>query len=484
MTGPLAHADGLDEESREDSQGSEENSGSGESADLRELGQASNDEGKYSMKESGGQKASRTNSDGGMALPTSFLEMFKINASVMGFGKGASTWMVAVLDHLDNIVNHVTSAARIREEVCVLTLRLSSFEDEEIVLPQFKACLLAALRSTLPQVWSPKHEEAWTWLWENVVRLVSPNLHKPKSYETSLDATLGSLSSRRLYKVRRDIYAAFFDLAPIGQSYFKQSNTRLHFIAEKVLSLTVETFRDTTGMVSELSALGLKHVGFGIPTELFSPFVSACIAVMRRHRPDDVLANEAFQWSLILVAAILVRTIKEGSTVVMKAINLNSTVALGKALSTAPRGERATWLLHVQVGDQFISPLLWALEAGKTEVCHAIIDDLLTIRADRQQYYYGCDELFQRHPDIIERLTQRAPDMLRTLLTGLIWVSHRTIKKGQYRRVNYFVRNLLQDKKGRFSDALSFITSAGDPSIVSHPALFFASLLFPGRGTS
>ena len=43
----------------------------------------------------------------------------------------------------------------------------------EVSLSEFKSCLLAALRSTLPQVWTPKHEEAWTWLWDNVVRSVN-----------------------------------------------------------------------------------------------------------------------------------------------------------------------------------------------------------------------------------------------------------------------------------------------------------------------
>ena len=33
--------------------------------------------------------------------------------------------------------------------------------DPEVNLSEFKSCLLAALRSTLPQVWTPKHEDAW-----------------------------------------------------------------------------------------------------------------------------------------------------------------------------------------------------------------------------------------------------------------------------------------------------------------------------------
>lgn len=34
----------------------------------------------------------------------------------------------------------------------------------------------------------------------------------------------------------------------------------------------------------------------------------------------------------------------------------------------------------------------------------AMLQDLLTIRADRDNYYYGCDALFTRHPELIHRL--------------------------------------------------------------------------------
>ena len=49
------------------------------------------------------------------------------------------------------------------------------------------------------------------------------------------------------------------------------------------------------------------------------------------------------------------------------------------------------------------------LSLGKVEFSHCR-QDLLTIRADRDVYYYGCDELFTRHPDIIKRLCQSAQD--------------------------------------------------------------------------
>merc|ERR1719240_1203385 len=104
---------------------------------------------------------------------------------------------------------------------------------------------------------------------------------------------------------------------------------------------------------------------------------------------------ESFRWSLALTGKMLVRTITEGSTIVMKAINANSQKMLKKAIGCAPRGERAAWMLLVQVGTQSISPLAWSVEAGNFEAATAIIQDLLTFRADRDRYYYGVDEMFK-----------------------------------------------------------------------------------------
>merc|ERR1719324_1766390 len=117
---------------------------------------------------------------------------------------------------------------------------------------------------------------------------------------------------------------------------------------------------------------------------MFGPFVSAVVESFQAFNVDgDECSVESFRWSLGLIAKILTRTITEGSTIVMRAINANSGRALKKAVSCAPRGTRMSWMLLVQVGTQSISPLSWALESGALDAAQAILDDLLTIRADR-----------------------------------------------------------------------------------------------------
>ena len=51
----------------------------------------------------------------------------------------------------------------------------------------------------------------------------------------------------------------------------------------------------------DISALGLRHVGYAIPTELFAPFVSSAVVTVREQTSDDV-AESAFRWSLKLGA--------------------------------------------------------------------------------------------------------------------------------------------------------------------------------------
>merc|ERR1719188_866883 len=298
---------------------------------------------------------------------------------------------------------------------------------------------------------------------------------KPSAWEKSLEKLWGSLDEVALATVRREVYAKFFALAPAGQEFFKQSTTRLHFIADRAVAMVLEMYKDPKKMVEDISALGLRHVGYGIPTDLFGPFVTACVQVVRSLTDDDV-AEEAFRWSLSLISRILTRVINEGSTIVMKAINTNSAKQLKKAVACAPRGKRTLWMLNVQVGTQSISPLLWAIETGSLEAAKAIIIDLLTIRADRERYYYGMDTMFERHEDLVKRLCLDAPALLPTLLDGLIWRS-RVTENGQ-RRVNYYIKHFLVDSDGGFSKATEVMTDNKDPKIVCHPVVSVTDMVW------
>jgi uncharacterized membrane protein YgcG len=402
-------------------------------------------------------------------VPTTFSEMFMFNSAVMGYG--ADFWMQEILTSFDAVVTNVSNSYRLQEECDVISLRLAKCKGK-INLPQYKAVMLASLRSLVPKDWNSAYEVAWGWLWENVERMLTSLLGRPAVMEQTLTRFLSSLDESTQDKIRRMVYSTFFEVAPAGQDMFKQSTTRLHFIADKILEMTVDLFRDPVRMCDDVSALGLRHVGYAPPTELFGPFVSSVLHVVKALTGDEKL-EEAFSWSLGLISRMLVRTILEGSTIVMKAININSGSQLRKAIGVAPRNKRALWMLNITVGTQSISPLMWSIESGALDAAGAIVKDLLTIRSDRDNYYYAAELLFTRHPDIVLRLCQDARGIVPGLLDGLLWRS-RYSEDGR-RRVNYYIKYILVGEHDRLNDAMRWVVDLGDPKLVRHPVLEFLS---------
>jgi len=413
--------------------------------------------------------------DRGFSVPTSFQDMFMFNAAVMGFGD--QVWMSDVLASFDAIVCNIANTYRLQEECDVLSLRLSKCRGR-IYLADFKAVMLASLRSLVPRSWDSDHEVAWEWLWGNVERLLKAQLGKPSRFEKALGHFLKELDGDDHNCLRREVYDKFFELAPAGMDHFRQSVTRMHFIADKVVALTWELYRRPDKVVQDLSALGLRHVGYAIPTELFGPFVSSFVYVVGRLASND-LSIEAFRWSLSLISRVLTRVIKEGSTLVMRAINADSAKLLYSAVACAPRGDRAQWVLNNTVGTQSISPLIWSIESGAFNTAEAILRDLLTIRADRERYYFGVDHLFERHPDIICRLCMDAPKLLCVFFDGLIWRSRVTVRG--WRRVNYFAKHLIVDPDGSFASAIEVISDHQDPKLACHPLVSYIVDLVWGR---
>ncbi|CAL1161538.1 unnamed protein product, partial [Cladocopium goreaui] len=115
-----------------------------------------------------------------------------------------------------------------------------------------------------------------------------------------------------------------------------------------------------------------------------------------------------------------------------QSINADDAALLTKSLNEASRAERSNLLLRVTVGSQCISPLFWALRSGAHTAAKTMLEDMLTIRADRDRYYYGVNDIFRLQPDVIEDILLEAPLLSVTLLNGLIWRSHKTKAKRSF----------------------------------------------------
>ncbi|CAL1161537.1 unnamed protein product, partial [Cladocopium goreaui] len=156
-----------------------------------------------------------------------------------------------------------------------------------------------------------------------------------------------------------------------------------------------------------------------------------------------------------------------------QSINADDAALLTKSLNEASRAERSNLLLRVTVGSQCISPLFWALRSGAHTAAKTMLEDMLTIRADRDRYYYGVNDIFRLQPDVIEDILLEAPLLSVTLLNGLIWRSHKT--KDGMRPVIYYVEHLVKDmdETKTFSRALISFIKYNNPKTIMHPILVF-----------
>ncbi|CAE7940187.1 unnamed protein product, partial [Symbiodinium sp. KB8] len=194
----------------------------------------------------------------GTKVPQNFNEMFTFNAAVMGFSNSLA-WMNPVLDQFEAMVMNAANSYRLQEECDVLSLVLVKYK-ETIIYSEFKAVMLASLRSLVPKIWGVEHEVAWTWFWDNTERMIKRQTANIKGYQRAADRFIRHLTDDVVTQMRKDVYKVFFGVAPKGQDYFKQSSTRLNFIADKVLEMSLEMYKRPRGMVEEISALGLRFV--------------------------------------------------------------------------------------------------------------------------------------------------------------------------------------------------------------------------------
>ena len=141
----------------------------------------------------------------------------------------------------------------------------------------------------------------------------APRLYgKLRVQERHLEKFLESFEFREaVQEVVEGMHKKFFDIAPAGQEYFKESKTRMYHIAHRTLELALALHREPKETVRELSALGLRHVGMSIPMEFFPPFVEGAAEAVEDVSEDEKVI-QAFRWSVTLLGKILARTVLEG----------------------------------------------------------------------------------------------------------------------------------------------------------------------------
>jgi len=225
---------------------------------------------------------------GDVKVPDTFPEMCLFNAAVMGYSN--SKWMRLVLTHWDAMATNVANTYRLQEECDVCSLVLAKYKGT-INLYEFKAVMLSSLRSVLPAEWDMDHEVAWNWLWDNVERMLKAMFGLPSTYEKAIRNMILDLSEESRDQFRKGVFSKFFAASPAGSNWLKQSTGRLYFIADRIMEISLEMLSEPHRMVDEISALGLRHVGYGVPTEFFPPLVHAYVEAIREVQSSEIAGD-------------------------------------------------------------------------------------------------------------------------------------------------------------------------------------------------
>ena len=122
------------------------------------------------------------------------------------------------------------------EECDLLSITIVNLSNGgDIDFDRFKPVMLAALRSLLPKTWSMEHETAWQWLWKTIATNLMEATMKVRSYKPWSTKLYGAITDEQRESFRSDIYIDFFAKCKQSQELFKQSQTRLRYIADRIM---------------------------------------------------------------------------------------------------------------------------------------------------------------------------------------------------------------------------------------------------------
>jgi hypothetical protein len=167
---------------------------------------------------------------------------------------------------------HVLSPFRLHEERDVKALRTTKHRTSNTTSSDFRAVTLASLHS-LVKDWEPQHKAARPRLREDAPRMLKALAGKPAVHGDTLAALIGSLGEVATQTARCEVFAKFWVLAHAGQDCGEQSTTRSTFIADKLVKMTMDRYKEPKRLVEEIPAIGWPHVSnsFRLPEERDAP---------------------------------------------------------------------------------------------------------------------------------------------------------------------------------------------------------------------
>ena len=291
-------------------------------------------------------------------------------------------------------------------------------------------------------------EEAWKWVWKIVEGAFSRHLNAAEVNMGMLTSSWNYISENHDIEHLSDkFFESLFQRAPGLQRLFVKPKKTMVVMFAKAMELIVKSVSDTAVLEVDLKAIAMRHIKYDIGQEHLTTFGEVLIQTL-----GDVVGVEnwdedtAAAWADMYghVAQVFNHVISTGRNLVSKALATGSPEEVAKALDNSPRNKRVLAALEIDVDDSAVSPIVWSLAEGQIAVAGALIKDILAIRGDRDNYYYGRQLLWAKLPFIVPMLVEKAVQILPIFLDGHLWVS-RFMEHGSHRRVNYYIKELYGD---------------------------------------
>merc|ERR1719316_2467573 len=426
-----------------------------------------------------------TKNTASMKTRTSFGEAFRFNLGMMA-PEFMAMFKTMTLEQFSvqftvmvgQIVDYIDDPPKLLEDLYILSVRHLHYNTKPDQFPIFGQAVMATLRGLLPSDWNWEHETAWAWCWGHATKILVDGIATGHGHRKEIETSHPSLLKIGLDNVGTTFYTNLFQDSPQIQMHFIKPNRMLSYIVQKTIEMIGDLHPKPREVMKGLKALAMRHIKYDAPPEFFGDFENAMLKTLEESLKSAFTeaVKEAWKAALQFIASTIVRAIRQGSNLVTAALLNNSAEEMERALDSAPRRERAQWLLNVSVDGEKLSPLNWAITDGKLTMGKTMIDDLLAIRADRENYYCGKDKLFKTHPEIIKLLADNSPALLPSVLDGLMWQSRHMEERG--RRVNYYIAQLYgnpyeERNEDVYTQSLAELVRLGDPVLFTHPTAHF-----------
>lgn len=332
-------------------------------------------------------------------------------------------------------------------------------------------------------MWDNQTEEAWKWMWDIVNAAFTRHMISAAQLLSTVGQSWEHIETNcDINEISDAFFEHLFRLVPALQEFFTKPKKMQRVMFIKAMDLIVRSVADTKVLEVDLKAIAMRHIKYDIRAEHLDVFGQVLLQALANAAGTDNWDEEIEgSWADIYghIAAIFGHVISTGRNLVSKALATNSSDELRRALQITPRKRRIVSALEIDVDDSVVSPIVWTITEGQLHLTDVLLKDVLTIRGDREHYYYGRSLLWAKHPWICHLLVEKAPKLLPTFLDGHLWISRHS-EEG-FRRVNYYVKELYGDPYvpgnwNTYNTPLGLLVSrlpASEVAVFAHPCIQF-----------